>query len=89
MTEPLPRCGDHVRHASGEVWVVAFVEYGRLAWAGWPEGTAALDDCEIIYRATDDEHRAWVDKWRDIDPATDMRPRRVLRLYGAKPDGNP
>ena len=52
-----PRCGDHVHHKpSGEDWVVAYVSGDRLAWCGWPDGTAALEDCEIISYCTDEEH---------------------------------
>lgn len=79
----LPRCGDHVLHRpSGETWVVAWAESGRLAWAGWPDGIAALIDCEITYHATDDEHRKAVNMWRDLSIESDSRPSRVLRLYG-------
>lgn len=55
--------GDHVLHKpSGEKWVVAFVDHDRLWWCGWPEGTAALADCELIKKATAAErHNLLVD----------------------------
>lgn len=58
MTVDTPiRCGDHVFHVpSGETWVVAYVEDDRLAWCGWPDGTAALDDCTRVHACSDAEH---------------------------------
>lgn len=48
--------GDVILHKpTGERWVVAFVKDGRLTWCGWPEGTAALSDCELIEAATDEQ----------------------------------
>lgn len=45
--------GDTVLHKpTGEKWLVACVQDGRLSWVGWPEGTAALSDCELSARAT-------------------------------------
>jgi hypothetical protein len=74
-----PRCGDHVLHRpSGEQWVVAWAEGGRIAWAGWPPGTALSADCDVVRRCSDDEHRRQVamcegsrSVWRE----------KVLRLY--------
>ena len=51
--------GDHVYHApSGEAWVVAYVRGDRLAWCGWPQGEAALNDCMLVKKATPDERDA-------------------------------
>ncbi len=48
--------GDVVlHHPTGEKWVVAFVKGDRLAWCGWPEGTANVSDCELITPATPEE----------------------------------
>jgi hypothetical protein len=45
--------GDHVRHEpTGEEWVVACVQNGRLSWCGWPEGTADLADCTLIRKVS-------------------------------------
>ena len=47
---------DHVRHKpTGENWVVACVQGNRLSWCGWPEGSAELTDCELTYKATQEE----------------------------------
>jgi hypothetical protein len=40
---------------TGERWVVAYVRDDRLAWVGWPEGEAALGDCELVSVATDEQ----------------------------------
>lgn len=48
--------GDTVFHKpSGEKWVVACVEGKHLSWCGWPEGTADVNDCELIQKATEEE----------------------------------
>ena len=53
----VPRCGDVVLHRpTGEQWVVAYVNGGRLAWCGWPQGEAALSDCELVKACDDIEH---------------------------------
>ena len=47
---------DHVHHApSGEDWVVAYVEGGRLAWCGWPQGEAHVSDCTLLVKATTEQ----------------------------------
>ena len=55
------RAGDHVFHKpTGETWVVAYVDGDYLAWCGWPEGEAKLADCELVKRASDEEHLRWL-----------------------------
>ena len=45
--------GDTVKHGpTGETWVVAYVQGDRLAWCGWPEGTANVSDCTLVEKAT-------------------------------------
>lgn len=83
-TQTTPRCGDHVLHKpSGETWVVAYADpvIDRIAWAGWPNGTAKLSDCEITKRCTDAEHREEVEAWRKSS-GDDGRKSKVLALYG-------
>lgn len=47
---------DHVLHGpTGEEWVVAYVIGDHLAWCGWPPGQAALADCTLTKKATDEE----------------------------------
>lgn len=55
--EPSPiDTADHVLHGpTGEEWVVAYVIGDRLAWCGWPPGQAALADCTLKKKATDEE----------------------------------
>ena len=48
--------GDVVYHApSKERWTVACVDGDRLSWCGWPDGEAALDDCTLVKKATQEE----------------------------------
>ena len=45
--------GDHVYHEpSGEDWIVAYVENGRLAPCGWPSCLAELSDCQLLNKAS-------------------------------------
>ena len=51
--------GDTVKHGpTGETWLVAFVDGDRLAWCGWPEGTANVSDCTLVRKATDESRFA-------------------------------
>ena len=47
---------DIVRHApTGEEWLVAYVENGKLCACGWPESLADLSDCTLVKKATEQE----------------------------------
>jgi hypothetical protein len=84
MAEERIRCGDHVLHRpSGEEWVVAYADYesGNLAWAGWPDGSARIEDCDRIKTCDDLEHAAAVASWSRV--TDDSRPSVVARLYGS------
>lgn len=73
--------GDHVKHGpTGETWVVAFVEGGRLAWCGWPEGLADLADCTLVQKAAPGEREALLRSMAEIggDDARGRYARRVL-----------
>lgn len=83
------RAGDHVRHRpSGEIWVVAFADYesGDLAWCGWPEGVARIADCDLVEKASDDEHARIV---AQIILSGGMRACGVQRLYLKDQGGTP
>ena len=59
---------DIVRHGpTGEDWTVAFVQDGKLAWCGWPEGFADLADCTLVKAATDDERKSLLEDMARID----------------------
>lgn len=52
------KTGDSVYHRpSKETWLVAYADYSndRLAWCGWPPGTAKLSDCELKESCTNEE----------------------------------
>jgi len=52
--------GDVVLHEpSGEEWLVAFVEDGRLSWLGWTEGTANVADCKLVKKGTQEYRDIW------------------------------
>lgn len=66
MIIPKIRCGDTVLHRpTGEEWLVAYADYetGALAWSGWPERQARIEDCYVVRYATDEEHAAHVAEW--------------------------
>lgn len=78
------RCGDHVLHRpSGEEWLVAYCEGDDLAWTGWPDGRARTADCDLVRRATDEEHLAAVAEWfrHDDRPSGDTRRPVIAHLY--------
>lgn len=53
MTDPAIDTGDVVFHRpSQDVWLVAYAKGDRLAWVGWLEGEALLDDCVLSQKAT-------------------------------------
>lgn len=57
-----PRAGDHVYHKpTRETWVVRRVIGDRLQYCGWPQGQGLLADCRLVYRATEAEHRQWIE----------------------------
>lgn len=77
--------GDHVHHKpSGEDWVVAFVRGDRLAWAGWPEGLAALADCTLITKATPDARDKLLRDLADMG-SSDSRCRYARERLGLTP----
>ena len=58
MAEPTIDTGDCVFHApTGETWLVAYVKGDRLAWLGWPWGEAALSDCTLTEKATEEKRQ--------------------------------
>ena len=61
---------DSVLHKpTGERWLVAYVQNDRLAWCGWPEGTASLGDCELIETATDEKRVKLLQQMSQTDGA--------------------
>lgn len=78
---PVPlRTGDRVLHRpTGETWIVAFVEGGKIAWCGWPDGRADVADCDRIHVATEEEHRQLVRELARL--RGDTRGAAVRRLY--------
>ena len=53
--------GDEVPHRpTGEQWVVAYVQGDRLAWLGWPQGEAAVADCDLVKRCTPEKRQKWL-----------------------------
>jgi hypothetical protein len=61
--------GDYVLHRpTGEQWIVAYVHGDRLAWCGWPEGEAALADCELVEKATPERREHWLQEMAKSGP---------------------
>lgn len=76
------RAGDHVLHGpSGETWVVAWADpvTGDLAWCGWPDGIARINDCTLAKAASDAEHQQ---KLRELKASGGSRAAKAVRLYG-------
>lgn len=68
------RTGDHVLHKpSGEEWLVAFVEDGRLCACGWPCSLVPATDCELVKSCSDDESRALLAEMASMNDASDPR----------------
>ena len=69
-----------MRHGpTGEEWVVAWADGERLAWAGWPDGTALVADCEVVRRVSDEGFAQAVESW--VGVAVDSRPAKVVEMY--------
>lgn len=55
--------GDVVRHEpTGEDWVVAQVQGDKLSWFGWPPGWAALSDCTLVRKASEEDRLRHLDE---------------------------
>lgn len=58
------RAGDVVKHIpSGETWELAYATNTHVSWNGWPEGTASVNDCELVRECNDERHRAVLESW--------------------------
>jgi hypothetical protein len=74
--------GDTVFHRpTGETWLVAYVEDGKLAWCGWPEGYADLADCELKQKASEEARSKLLLQMSAIQ-RTDARARYARRRLG-------
>lgn len=77
------RAGDTVLHRpSGEKWSVAYVEDDRLAWRGWPLGTALVSDCELIRSCSDEEHAKVLTEMAEMRDSSDPRRSRARHALG-------
>lgn len=86
MEQPIDT-GDSVHHApSGEDWVVAYVQGDRLAWAGWPEGEAKLEDCTLLEKAKPEYRRQLLESMAAI-PGNDARKRYAVWRLQQKSEG--
>lgn len=85
--------GDEVLHRpTGELWIVAFVKETRLAWCGWPPGTAELGDCQLVRKASRAERAKLLAEMAGIvgDRRGDYARERLLLegdMSAAKPKG--
>jgi hypothetical protein len=77
--------GDTVKHApTGETWVVAYVQNGRLAWCGWPEGEADLKDCALVEAATDEYRLRLLNQMAEMRHRDDSRCRYARWRLGIR-----
>ncbi len=66
--------GDIIKHKeTGEEWLVAYVEDGRLACIGWPLSIVPVADCELIRKATSQQRQEWLERMADMRNAADPR----------------
>ena len=74
------RTGDVVRHEpTGETWVVAFCEDGRVAPMGWPMCLAKESDCTLTDAASDGVHKIMLEELAAMNDTRDMRCRYARR----------
>jgi hypothetical protein len=55
MTEQIDTADTVLHRPSGEEWLVAFVENGRLCACGWPCGYVPVKDCVMVDKAPEAE----------------------------------
>lgn len=76
------RTGDTVHHnPSGEDWIVAVCEDGKVIPCGWPLTFAESAHCELMEAATDEECEQLMQRLATISNSDDPRrnyARRVL-----------
>jgi hypothetical protein len=68
------RAGDTVKHGpSGETWVLAWAERGKVSACGWPASIADESDCTLAEASTDEQHRDMLEKWANPKYRGDYR----------------
>lgn len=76
---------DHVLHVpSGETWVTAYVEDGRLAACGWPFSLVPVTDCQLVKKAASAERAKLLHDMAAISGG-DQRARYARRVLDANP----
>lgn len=77
---------DSVRHEpTGETWLVAYVQGDRLAWCGWPEGTALVADCTLTRKANEEERYRLLRQMAHMNDERDPRCRYARRALADGP----
>ena len=65
---------DTVLHKpSGESWIVAFVQDGRLCACGWPLEFVPVEDCDLIEKATPESRAKLLRQMADISESDPRR----------------
>ena len=86
----IPRTADVVFHKpTGERWVVAFVQNGKLFWCGWPLGCADLSNCTIVKKATDEEYEKLLKEMANMNDNRDPRYQYAIAEYKRREDFGP
>lgn len=82
--------GDEIHHGpSDEVWLVAFVEDGRLCAVGWPCSLVPLSECTLTKKATPEKRQNLLlemSAMRGDDPRKSYACRRLAA--SAQPGGS-
>jgi hypothetical protein len=78
--------GDTVKHGpTGETWLLAVVDQGRVIPCGWPLTYASLSDCTLVKAATDVEREALLNQMADMKDDNDPRCRHARWRLGIRP----
>lgn len=81
--------GDGVFHRpTGEKWLVACVRDDRLSWVGWPEGSANLDDCELVRKASPEARRKLLEEMAAMGGDDHRQRYAAWRLESEAENGN-
>lgn len=79
--------GDTIYHRpSGERWLVAYAEAGRVVCCGWPCSMADADDCELVTKASPAERDDLLNRMANMREDDPRKRYAAYRLQKESPD---